>query len=364
MTTLPGRIQDTIEPIKHILKQSRPLDVLYLHLPMITRKGLSYTIPDDYEDNFIGYRTNFVINRCETDYGPLTKLMPTLELETGADTHIITFDDDIIYHKHLVRAMANKARNRPDICYATSGVKIGGFPFCFEVVQENVDDQEVDMIMGVHGVMYKRSMFTTCSDLLTFGDGMSSIKECLVTNDDHRISGYLSSRDIPRVVMGYSTRKLAYVYRALQSDALCGRGPSMIVEHIKIISVFIREGLYRYHVSNPFSSMTATMYGIVGILMVSVCLARKASISSASFFAVTLSTLFIAYAREKFEIEFYTPVACLSPFWSFDKYPHPTDSYDIGFKDDLGIKKNEALDCSMYSFKTSKVGRSFREESA
>ena len=45
MTTLPDRISSIKIPIKYILRQSVPLDVLYLHIPKKTLKNKEYDIP-------------------------------------------------------------------------------------------------------------------------------------------------------------------------------------------------------------------------------------------------------------------------------------------------------------------------------
>ena len=43
------------------------------------------------------------IVRGEKDYGPITKLLPTLSIETNPTTLIIILDDDHIYDPQLVR---------------------------------------------------------------------------------------------------------------------------------------------------------------------------------------------------------------------------------------------------------------------
>ena len=42
MTTLPNRISFIKTPIKYILRQSVPLDILYLHIPKKTLKNKEY----------------------------------------------------------------------------------------------------------------------------------------------------------------------------------------------------------------------------------------------------------------------------------------------------------------------------------
>lgn len=242
MTTLPDRIKNIIYPIQNILEQSVPLDVLYLHIPMKTLKGKVYNIPLDFEDNFVGYKTKFIINRCSQDYGPITKLAPTLELEKENDTYIFTFDDDIIVHKDVVKILKRKIKKYPDTCLGFSGVCLGTFPFYFQFVINNKKDHYVDWIQGVHVVCYKRSFFTTINELVTFGDN-TKLKKFLVFNDDHRISSYLASKKIKKMSIGYNIQKYLFKYEEKQVETLSSRH-TLFKEHYQIINYFYKIGLY------------------------------------------------------------------------------------------------------------------------
>ena len=88
MTTLPSRLNHLTKTIRSILRQTAPLDVLYIHMPLLTLKGLEYDIPLGFLDFTKGFRTNVVINRCKEDFGPITKIAPVLDLEKDPDTYI------------------------------------------------------------------------------------------------------------------------------------------------------------------------------------------------------------------------------------------------------------------------------------
>lgn len=243
MTTLPDRLTTITEPIKHILRQSHPLDVLYLHIPLQTLKGKTYKIPEDFMDKFDGYPTKVVLNRCKRDYGPITKLAPSLELETDPNTYILTFDDDIIPNRYLVKTLYEKIQQYPNECLGFSGVCKGFFPFFFQFVIDNKRDIPVDWIQGVHVVAYKRSFFTTIHELITFGDDTPA-KDSLLWNDDHRISSYLAHKNIPRISIGCNIQDFLFKYGDGQPDALSIRHADLVKEHFCIIRHFSDAGLY------------------------------------------------------------------------------------------------------------------------
>ena len=73
-TTSPTRISKTKIMIDSILNQSRKPDFFLLNIPKIfPRTGRSYIIPD-----FIKNNDNIIINVIDRDYGPATKVIPTI----------------------------------------------------------------------------------------------------------------------------------------------------------------------------------------------------------------------------------------------------------------------------------------------
>lgn len=243
MTTLPDRTQSFTKTIWSIIRQSYPLDVLYLNIPLKTMKGKTYNIQSDFLKQFEGFHTKVVINQCVKDYGPITKLAPALSLENDPDTYIITFDDDIIPRRRLVETLRKKIIEHPGKCLGFSGGCKGHFPFFFQLIFDNTKDTYVDWIQGVHVVAYKRSFFTGLEDLVSFGDD-TPLKEKLVFNDDHRISGYLASKNIPRMSIGHNIKDFLYKQKETQTDALSKRHVSLIQEHYNIIKYFSEIGLY------------------------------------------------------------------------------------------------------------------------
>ncbi|CAB9531711.1 expressed unknown protein [Seminavis robusta] len=137
---------------------------------------------------------------CE-DYGPATKLIPTLEKETDPDTLIITVDDDknVAYPPNFVEALLRQHLKAPYIAFANAGemIEIDHFPSSGVRVRSVSHDDEweqlvaVDILQGFQGAIYRRDFFS-----------FESIK--IIPNDcfwaeDVWISAELARKGITRV---------------------------------------------------------------------------------------------------------------------------------------------------------------------
>ena len=280
MTTLPSRLNILKKPILSILRQTVPLDVLYIHMPLVTLKGLTYDIPSDFLNFTIGFKTKVVINRCKEDLGPITKLAPVLDLETDPDTYIFTFDDDVMVHRNLIKKYISKIVEHPNACLSLSGVCAGRFPFFYQLISKNTKDHPIDWIEGVHTVAYKRSFFQTSNELVSF-EGDSPIKKYLVTNDDHRISAYLSSRNIKRISIGYAAKDNIFKVLSTTSspDALSARGIlTLMKEHFLIVKYFKSKELY----TESSKSYYSTTFLLSCFVLTSIYLLSKRTILTVS----------------------------------------------------------------------------------
>ena len=108
-------------------------------------KGVEYVILK------ISYRLSIPLiqklqHRCDEDYlKPITKLIPVLKLENDPETIIITFDDDILLDKKVVKILYSKMKQYKNKCVVGfSGVCVGFFPFFFQFVVDNEKDVDVD----------------------------------------------------------------------------------------------------------------------------------------------------------------------------------------------------------------------------
>jgi hypothetical protein len=91
MTTTPGRIGLLGPALDSLAKQSWKPDRVVINVPLWSRRfNSSYAVPPS-----LAARAPFVqVHRCAEDFGPATKLVPTLSLEPDPATLIITVDDE------------------------------------------------------------------------------------------------------------------------------------------------------------------------------------------------------------------------------------------------------------------------------
>ena len=105
-TTSPTRINKCGPMINSILDQTRKPDLFLLNIPeKFARTGEWYIVP-----KYI--RKSLTVNRIDTDYGPATKILPSvMYLRDGTEntkkydpenTRIIYLDDDIAYPKRMI----------------------------------------------------------------------------------------------------------------------------------------------------------------------------------------------------------------------------------------------------------------------
>lgn len=105
MTTIPERLKDDwfLNNLKRTIGLLENNQILIINIPKVSLKGEQYIIPDVM--NAIQGK-NFIINHCEKDEGPITKLLPSLRnKEIKDDDIIIVCDDDIVYREDIFKLL-------------------------------------------------------------------------------------------------------------------------------------------------------------------------------------------------------------------------------------------------------------------
>jgi hypothetical protein len=97
-TTIPSRLDKGLPErcIRSLLAQKTPADLILVNIPQVSRKGISY----NQARAAALERPGVVINWISQDYGPITKLMGTLEYierQGIKGARIILVDDDVEY---------------------------------------------------------------------------------------------------------------------------------------------------------------------------------------------------------------------------------------------------------------------------
>ncbi len=101
LTTTPGRISKIRPVLKSILDQSVAVEEIRINVPYESCKGVKYEIPE-----WLKKIKSVKIYRQIKDWGPATKLIPTLLDVNNRDKKIIVLDDDVIYGYHTISTIA------------------------------------------------------------------------------------------------------------------------------------------------------------------------------------------------------------------------------------------------------------------
>lgn len=230
--TIPSRIQHIEPTLTSLLDhQTMPLDKLYIVLPRTKwifkkEETLTYEIPS-FLSNLAKTDPRFTILRPEYDYGPIDKMLYAIQEESDdsvssvSTTKLIYLDDDVIYHKDLVRTLVDKSVEYPDSVVALSGCTLKSnfrqishnFPrgrydkhpnlyYPLSGTQSLPEDEVVDIVQGFAGVLIQPSFF----DIPYFLELVRAVTRHhdIWKADDYIVSGYLATLNITRrLVVGH-----------------------------------------------------------------------------------------------------------------------------------------------------------------
>jgi len=187
LSTLPSRIKNLDKVIESIFKNKIKPDLIYINIPKYSkREKKEYNVPENLKNI-----ERVKINIIDKDYGPITKLYPTLLKEIEPDTIIICIDDDKIYDKNLIKHLLSVSKRYEEDCICVSGwnyLNLGFYALPVSIPINNVV-RNVKILQCYNGVLYKRRFFED-----DFKD-IIKCKECLTT-DDILISKYLKYKNI------------------------------------------------------------------------------------------------------------------------------------------------------------------------
>ena len=209
MTTIPSRLNKIAPTLCSILSQTRRVDEIRLNIPYRSRKGEKYNIPKCF--NKFRY---IKIYRTNKDYGPSTKLLPTLKDEKHSS--IIVIDDDMIYGSDLVRQLVRsfvKHKEKVAITYYGCNQKDDKMSRTWKFLQ---GDKYVYLLFGCGGYILKGTMLP--DEVFDYDNGP---KEAVFV-DDNWISGWLWMAGVKVYTMGISSNTM-YIpnQKTVGTVALC-----------------------------------------------------------------------------------------------------------------------------------------------
>lgn len=121
LSAIPPRFAALGPTLRALLRQRHPADEIRLNIPERYRRFPEWdgTLPEVPE--------GVTIARCAQDYGPATKLLPTLQAYAGQPVDILLCDDDRIHDRNwTARFIAERARH-PDCAIAEAGRFVPGY---------------------------------------------------------------------------------------------------------------------------------------------------------------------------------------------------------------------------------------------
>lgn len=263
LTTVPERIKYVDEILKTLLSQTLPFSRIYLHIPYQSLKRKNYMVPNSLEK--FARENGIIINRINKDLGPITKLIPILNLEKDPETIIVTFDDDTLVHPRVNSILFQKCQEYPNACLSFSGWCIGKFPYMYQLVIKNDRDVSCDWLQGVHSIAYRRK-FLDEREILDFPNNIPDPQKSLLKmNDDHWVSAYLEMKKIPKLSIGYPAREFFQTLvvpdndKSISSQGGFWTGVNDLSQYFKKKNIYKRE----------FDSQSSVVY-LAGIMILTV----------------------------------------------------------------------------------------------
>lgn len=198
LTTTPTRIHRIRPVMESLVNQTSPFDGVLLNIPYkLKRDGSEYDVP-----RWLDSLPKVCINRCD-DYGPATKLLGALEIESASDSRIIVVDDDTLYPPTMVEAYRHCDSGSREAVYCSAGFDIPSPLDCCDDVRGKLKPVRghllpVQVAEGYGSVLYRRGLFQ---------DDVFRIFEwptCIAYSDDLYFSNYLGRMNIPKFTIEHS----------------------------------------------------------------------------------------------------------------------------------------------------------------
>jgi hypothetical protein len=178
-----------------LFNQLIPPDAVYLNLPERYRNRDAYMLPD-----WLGDASQVTLLRRADDLGPVMKILPVLEVETGPDTLLITVDDDVRYPPDTISALQAAAEAHPEAAFGSRGFNFTDIGRDLEPIRGN--HVPCHVLQGYGACAYRRRHFDIDRLLLS----LASQPEAFRFNDDLVLSNHVASRGVPRFTIQLASR--------------------------------------------------------------------------------------------------------------------------------------------------------------
>jgi hypothetical protein len=190
LTTSPTRINELRPTINSLLSQSYSASHIRINIPLkFGRTGEEYVIPD-----WLSSTPGIRIHRCELDYGPGTKLVPTILQpceDATDDDWVVTVDDDIRYQPFLLEELAKViVANGRKYTYGVSGCRIteyalnGKSALSLSAFYDNIAGNDI-ILEAYCAIAYQRKeLFADKEHFKSYIDAtLNASRECKFSDD-------------------------------------------------------------------------------------------------------------------------------------------------------------------------------------
>lgn len=227
LTTTPPRLKHVKPILMSLLDSSVAVTEIRLNIPYTSCKGIPYVIP-----KWLTKLKNVKIYRTEKDWGPATKLLPTLidcYSSSNINAKIIVVDDDVIYGYYMVETIneyfekynhplnkdlqKNKLENSNELkrrvaitMYGDKVAKDNTMKYDMSTRAGNymVGDRYTDILRGHSAYMVTPDMFTE-----EIFDYTNHPKECFFV-DDNYFSFHLKKNNVRILMVGLSYKAIPF----------------------------------------------------------------------------------------------------------------------------------------------------------
>ena len=132
LTSSPKRLRKTAAALAIVL-QNPHIRKVYLTLPKLYRNKTKYS---QAAINFVkGVDKRITVRRPAQDIGPITKMLPTLQMIRDKNAIVISMDDDICYPASLINELIYYSVRYPNTIFTGSGFNWG---------DDGYDDSDID----------------------------------------------------------------------------------------------------------------------------------------------------------------------------------------------------------------------------
>ena len=182
LTTVPNRIKNLVPVLNSLINGNMKPTEIWVNVP--EQHAFSkqyYSVPHNIKAYIKKHKEIKIKNTY--DYGPITKLIPTVESIDDPDTFIVTVDDDHVYPDTFLEGLIEGYKQKECPC-GYSGLYVDSI-----VMEEREHLVQVDVLEGYAGIIYKRGDFDE--------NFKEYINECLKDgllkwNDDIVVSNYMA----------------------------------------------------------------------------------------------------------------------------------------------------------------------------